>query len=138
MTDIHLLTAQTETDRKRLLQNLKNQKKDLRLELIIFAAIWLVAPFLTNRPNQKPLIESMSYGLALLFFGLLFLIPLSLSYFNKVHKAVLGLQTGFKRVIITQVTDKEESPLFRKDEYCLKFADSGDIITPQLRVGTNV
>ncbi|MBN8832735.1 MAG: hypothetical protein BGP01_05970 [Paludibacter sp. 47-17] len=123
MTDIHLLTAQTQGDRKRLLQNLKNQKKDFRLELIIFAAIWLVAPFLTNRPNQKPLIESMSYGMALLFFGLIFLIPLSITYFKKVHKAVLGLQTDLKRVIVTQVTDKAKNPLFRKDEYCLKLAD---------------
>lgn len=123
MTDIHLLTVQTESDKKRLLQNLKNQKKDFWLELIIFTGIWLVAPFLTNRPNQKPLIENMSYGMALLFFGLIFLIPLSITYFKKVHKAVLGLQTELKRVIVTQVTDKVKNSLFRKDEYCLKLAD---------------
>jgi rhomboid protease GluP len=123
MTYIHLLSAQTESDRKRLLQNLKNRKKDFRLELIIFGAFWLVAPFLTNRPNQKPLIESMSYRMALLFFGLIFLIPLSINYFKKVHRAVLGLKTGLKRIIVTQVTDKINSPLFRKDEYCLKLAD---------------
>ena len=107
-----------------MLQNLKNQKKDFRLELIIFAAIWFVVPFLTNRPNQKPLIESMSYGIALLFFGLIFLIPLSITYFRKVHKAVISLQTDLKRVIVTEVTDKIKNPLFRKDDYCLKLADT--------------
>jgi rhomboid protease GluP len=123
MTDIHLLTAQTETDRKRLLNNFKEQRKDFRLELIITGAIWLVAPFLTNRPNQKPLIESMSYGEALLFFGLFLLIPLSYTYFKKLHKAVLALQTDTKRIIVTQVLDKVEKPLFRKHDYCLHLAD---------------
>lgn len=123
MTDIHLLTTQTDSDKKRLFQNLRNQKKDFRLELIIFGAFWLVSPFLTNRPNQKPLIESMTYGMALLFFGLIFLIPLSITYFRKVHKAVLGCQTDIKRVIVTRVTDKIKNPLFRKDEYRLKVAD---------------
>lgn len=123
MTDLHILTFLTATDKKHLLQNLKTKKKDFRLELIIFVAILFIAPFLTNSTGQKPLIESMGYGMAFLFFGLIFLIPLSFSYFRKVHKAVLGCQTDFKRIIVTQVIDKKENPLFHKEDYCLKLAD---------------
>ncbi|HMU45402.1 MAG TPA: rhomboid family intramembrane serine protease [Chitinophagaceae bacterium] len=123
MTDIHQLTEQTDSDRRQLLQNLKEGKKDMRLELIIFGALWLIAPFLTNRPGQKPMIENMSYGMALLLFGLVLLIPLSVTYYRKVHKAVLGCQTDLKRVIITQVTGKIEKPIFSKESYCLKVAD---------------
>jgi len=123
MADLHILSSLTDTDKKHLLQNLKAKKKDFQFELIIYVAIWLVAPLLTHRPGQKPLIESMSYGMALFFFGLGFLIPLSFSYFGKIHKAVLSCRTGLKRVIVTQVVGKKQNPIFHKEEYCLKLAD---------------
>lgn len=124
ITDIHLLSLQTETDKNRLFQNLKNQKKDFRLELIIFGVFWLVAPFLPGKSNQKPLIENMTYGKALLVFGIIFLIPLLISYFKKLHKAVRAYQTDVKRIIITSVIAKKKNPIFHKDKYRLQLGDS--------------
>lgn len=89
----------------------------MRLEIIITVAVLLIAPYLTNRPGQKPLIESMSYWEAVGFFSLFLLIPLLITYFVRVHKAVEGFQTEKKRTIITSVTDKTKNPIFNKD-YC--------------------
>lgn len=123
MTDIHLIAEQTESDRKRLYANLKTRKKDFRLELIIYGVIWLIAPFMAGRSGQAPLIETMSYGKALFFFGCFFLIPLAFTYYFKVHKAVKGCQTGLKRVVVTKIKSKKKNLTFRKSEYCIKVED---------------
>jgi len=80
--------------------------------------------FLTNRPAQKPMIEDMSYAMALVIFGVVFLISLCYTYFTKVHPAVTGLQTNLKRVIITEVPDKLKNPILHKDDYCLKVTNT--------------
>jgi rhomboid protease GluP len=123
MNEVHVLAKTTEHDQDQLFKNLQSKKKSFRFEIIIFAAIWLIAPFLTNRPGQKPLIENMGYGSALLFFGVFLLVPLAITYFGKVHGAVLSCQTNYKRVILTHVSDKVKNPLFHKEEYCLKVTD---------------
>ena len=123
MVPIHIIRPLTNHDRELLEQNLSKQKKSLRLEMLIYAGMSLVAPFLTNRPNQRPLIENMSYGWAVLLFAGIMMIPLSFSYFGKVHKAVLALQKDTKRVILTTVIDKIEKPIFHKEDYCLKLED---------------
>ncbi len=117
MTEIHTITSLTSSDKERLRQNLIEKKKDMRLEIIITVAILFIAPYLTNRPGQKPLIESMTYWEAVGFFSLFLMIPLLITYFVKVHKAVVGFQTDRKRLIITTVTDKTKNPAFNKD-YC--------------------
>src|SRR5690606_19840924 len=89
----------------------------MRLEIIISVVILFIAPYLTNRPGQKPLIESMSYWEAVGFFSLFLMIPLLITYFFKTHKAVVSFQTDKKRLIITTVTDKTKNPAFNKD-YC--------------------
>ncbi len=129
MTEIHTITPLTSTDKERLRQNLIEKKKDMRLEIIISVVILFIAPYLTNRPGQKPLIESMSYWEAVGFFSLFLTIPLLITYFVKAHKAVLGFQTDKKRLIITTVIEKTKNPAFNrdfcrfnvKDEYLKRF-----------------
>lgn len=115
MTELHTITSLTKSDEERLRRNLTDKKKDFRLEVIIFGAILFIAPYLTNRPGQKPLIENMSYWEAVGFFSLFLLIPLIITYFSKLHNAVVGFQTDKKRVIVTTITDKTKNPAFRKD-----------------------
>jgi hypothetical protein len=116
----HPLTAQ---DKQFLETRLLESKKDFKLNLVIFIIIWLISPYLRSLSDHDPLIDEMSYPLALAIMSIFFFGYLGYYYFKGVYQVKLALKTNFKIVLHSIVVKKKNAPLFHRIEFRLELTN---------------
>jgi hypothetical protein len=118
--DKHQSQPLTAQDKQFLETRLLESKKDFKLNLVIFIIIWLISPYLRSLSDNDPLIDQMSYPLALAIMSIFFFGYLGFYYFKGVYQVKLALKTNFKIVLHSIVVKKKNAPLFHRSEFRLE------------------
>ncbi len=118
--DKHQTLPLTAQDKQFLETRLLESKKDFKLNLIIFIIIWLISPYLRSLSGKDPLIEEMSYPLALAVMSLFFFGYLGYYYYKGLNQVKQALKTDFKIALHSIVVKKKNAPMFHRSEFRLE------------------
>lgn len=119
-----LVTKTLSTEDKQFLESrLLQTKKDLRLHLIIFIIIWLISPYLRSLSGNDPLIDEMSYPMALALMSIFFIGYLLYYYYKGLYQVQLALKSPNKIVFNSIVVKKKNAPMFHRTEFRLEVSN---------------
>lgn len=118
--DKHQSQPLTAKDKAFLETRLLEFKKDFKLNLIIFLIIWLISPYLRSLSGNDPLIDQMSYPLALAVMSIFFFGYLGYYYYKGIYQVKQALKTDFKIVLHSIVVKKKNAPMFHRSEFRLE------------------
>lgn len=118
--DKHQTLPLSAQDKQFLETRLLESKKDFKLNLIIFIIIWLISPYLRSLSGNDPLVEEMSYPLALAIMSLFFFGYLGYYYYKGLYQVKLAVKTDFKIVLHSIVVKKKNAPMFHRSEFRLE------------------
>jgi hypothetical protein len=121
--DKHQTKALTAQDKQFLETRFLESKKDFKLHLIIFIIIWLISPYLRSLSGNDPLVEEMSYPLALAIMSIFFIGYLGYYYYKGLYQVKQALKTDFKIVLYSIVVKKKNAPIFHRTEFRLELTN---------------
>jgi hypothetical protein len=121
--DKHQTKALTAQDKQFLETRFLESKKDFKLHLIIFIIIWLISPYLRSLSGNDPLVEEMSYPMALAIMSIFFIGYLLYYYYKGVYQVKLALLSPNKIVFNSIVVKKKNAPMFHRNEFRLELSN---------------